>query len=455
MAELTKSRKDRHDPFVAGPSEPRSEPVGARLRRLRSEQGLSQRDLSSPGITYAYISRIEAGARTPSVKALRMLAAKLGVTPEYLETGSDLGAADLRELRVAEQELRLRLEGAADAEALEEILADAEAGADLAVATRARIALGLEAAGRGDHAGAVGWLSAVTGSELVTPVSRPDVYSTLGRSLAASGAAREAVALFEGALEEVARAEPDNDAARIRYSTYLSYALTDLGELSRARAVVAGLFAGTDAVTDRYSQVRLHWSLGRLSLEQARPVAALDNFRRAVALLEATEDTVHLARAHVACADAMISGGDGVPAALEQLAEAEALLGPRASGDDLAVIRRLQSACAVAAGDGAAAEELALEALALAGSAPGEGGLAWWAVAEARAASGRAGIDEAFAEAIALLAEHGSVRDHAGVLRSYGRYLRDAGREREALDVFERAADVASNLQAEPASAER
>ena len=119
------------------------------------------------------------------------------------------------------------------------------------------------------------------------------------------------------------------------------------------------------------------------------------------------------------------------------------------------MIRRLQSACAVAAGDGAAAEELALEALALAGSAPGEGGLAWWAVAEARAASGRAGIDEAFAEAIVLLAEHGSVRDHAGVLRSYGRYLRDAGREREALDVFERAADVASNLQAEPASAER
>ena len=76
-------------------------------------------------------------------------------------------------------------------------------------------------------------------------------------------------------------------------------------------------------------------------------------------------------------------------------------------------------------------------------------------MAEARAAGGRAGIDEAFAEAIALLAEHGSVRDHAGVLRSYGRYLRDAGREREALDVFERAADVASNLQAEPASAER
>jgi transcriptional regulator with XRE-family HTH domain len=48
---------------------------------------MSQRDLSSPGVSYAYISRIEAGARTPSVKALRLLARKLGVTVEQLETG--------------------------------------------------------------------------------------------------------------------------------------------------------------------------------------------------------------------------------------------------------------------------------------------------------------------------------------------------------------------------------
>ena len=106
-------------------SEPPDETVGARLSRLRRERGLSQRDLSSPGITYAYISRIEAGARTPSVKALRMLAQKLGVTPEYLETGSELGGPDLRELRLAEQELRLRLEGELDRDTVTAVLADA------------------------------------------------------------------------------------------------------------------------------------------------------------------------------------------------------------------------------------------------------------------------------------------------------------------------------------------
>ena len=63
------------------------ETIGARLKRLRLQKGLSQRDLSSPGVSYAYISRIEAGARTPSFKALRKLAQKLGVSVEYLETG--------------------------------------------------------------------------------------------------------------------------------------------------------------------------------------------------------------------------------------------------------------------------------------------------------------------------------------------------------------------------------
>jgi Helix-turn-helix domain len=47
------------------------ETVGQRIRRLREERSLSQRDLSEPGTSYAYISRIEAGARNPSEKALR------------------------------------------------------------------------------------------------------------------------------------------------------------------------------------------------------------------------------------------------------------------------------------------------------------------------------------------------------------------------------------------------
>ena len=113
-------------------SEGSGEGVGARLKRLRLQKGFSQRDLSSPGVSYAYISRIEAGARTPSVKALRKLAQKLGVSVEYLETGRDIRDVDDRELRLADAELELRLAddiGAAEKK-LDEVLAEAIAAGD-------------------------------------------------------------------------------------------------------------------------------------------------------------------------------------------------------------------------------------------------------------------------------------------------------------------------------------
>lgn len=63
------------------------ETIGQRVKRLREEKGLSQRDIASPRCSFAYISRIEAGARKPSVAALRLLAGKLGVAAFYLEHG--------------------------------------------------------------------------------------------------------------------------------------------------------------------------------------------------------------------------------------------------------------------------------------------------------------------------------------------------------------------------------
>jgi transcriptional regulator with XRE-family HTH domain len=84
-----------------------AETVGERLRRLRTEQRLSQRELSEEGVSYAYISRIEAGTRQPSVKALRKLAAKLGVPTDFLETGEQPVDEQyvLSEIRNAIQEL--------------------------------------------------------------------------------------------------------------------------------------------------------------------------------------------------------------------------------------------------------------------------------------------------------------------------------------------------------------
>jgi transcriptional regulator with XRE-family HTH domain len=433
----------------------RPEAVGERLRRLRIERGFSQRDLSSPGVSYAYISRIEAGARRPSVKALRMLAERLGVTADYLETGSEIGDAEARELRLADLELQLRLEGEAPTEELTQLLEEALAHADESAAARASIALGSAADAQGMHAEAIEHLERAVGFNFVTAATRPDVYLALAHSYSAAGAPSRAVELLERCLEELKAVAPEDTATRIRLSTYLSYALTDLGELTRARAVVSDALFATDEGTDPYTRVRLYWSLGRISGEQANARAALESFRHAIALLEATDDTLHLARAHMACAEIAMTPGAGAETAESHLASAERLLGKQASGEDLVVLRRLQAMAAVHAQEFRRAEDFAQQALEFAVELPNQAGQAWWAIAEARAGGGDPTADDAFREAIDLLHEHGTIRDYANLLRAYGRYLREIGRDHEAMEIFERAANVATNLHGEPSAAER
>src|SRR5687767_8825755 len=131
---------------------PVTESIGQRIARLRRERSLSQRELATTGVSFTYVSRIEAGQRQPSVKAIRALALKLGVSPEYLETGRDLPPTGDRELRVTDAELQVRLDGSSDAEGeLREVLAEAQAAGDHPIARRARIALALSLASEGRH----------------------------------------------------------------------------------------------------------------------------------------------------------------------------------------------------------------------------------------------------------------------------------------------------------------
>src|SRR5689334_24519451 len=80
--------------------------VGRRLREARESAGLTQRELAFEGCTAAYVSRIEAGARVPSLQIIHSFAKRLGVTPEFLATGRpDAGdlSSELLEAEVAFQ----------------------------------------------------------------------------------------------------------------------------------------------------------------------------------------------------------------------------------------------------------------------------------------------------------------------------------------------------------------
>jgi transcriptional regulator with XRE-family HTH domain len=428
------------------------ESIGERLRRLRLERQLSQRELASPGVSYAYISRIEAGARRPSVKALRQLARKLGVSVEYLETGSDLRDVDERELRLSDAELELRLgqnvEGTE--RTLTTILDEAVGAGDTKAALRARVALGLAAASGGRNAEAIERLEPAAQS--LSPGSRPDVYEALGRCYAALGDTRRSADLFRTCLEAVKEDAPDDTASQIRFATYLSYALTDAGDLEEAQSVLKDALNRADEVDDAYTRVRLYWSLARLSGLQDQPGAALDYVRRAIALLEVTEDTLHLARAHLLCGTIMLSQ-DRAEEAGSQFEAAERLFGPRPDPLDLASLRTDQAKRAAMLGRGSEAESLAREAVAALGDEnPAEQGLAWAALAEGLALEDKDTADEAFRKAADLLQEHGHDVDLTDTCRAWARYLRKSGRDTEALDVLDRAARVNASSRAKTLS---
>ena len=436
---------------VAPHSEGQVETIGQRLRRLRHERGLSQRELSSPGVSYAYISRIEAGARRPSVKALRMLAKKLGVSADYLETGSEIRDTDERELRIADAELELRLaDNPGEAEQkLEQLRDDAVAAGDVVAASRANIALGLAAAAAGRNADAIERLESGFNLSPVSPSGRPDVFATLGRAYAATSRPDKAVEVFERALDEVEQDAPEDLAAQIRFTTYLSYALTDLGDLERAQSVLDSALEHAESMTDAYSRVRLYWSLARLNDLQGRPAAALDYVRRAIALLDVTDDTLHLARAHLLCGSILMTQ-DRADEAGKHFDVAEQLFGTTPEPIDVANLYTDQAQRAVRLGDGDEAVRRARAALDAAGDDyPHEQGNALWALAEGLALTGDTdGANDAFTQATTLLEAQGHRRDYIEAYRAWGKFLRRVGREEQALEVLERAADLA----AEPVS---
>jgi len=437
---------------VASEHEGQAESIGQRLRRLRHERGLSQRELSSPGVSYAYISRIEAGARRPSVKALRMLARKLGVSADYLETGSEIRDTDERELRIADAELELRLaDQPGEAEKKLETLRDgAVAAGDVVAASRANIALGLAAAAAGRNVDSIERLEAGLELSAVSPSGRPDVYATLGRAYAATGRSDKAVEVFERCLAEVSEDAPEDLSAQVRFTTYLSYALTDLGDLERAQQVLDTALDQADAMTDAYSRVRLYWSLARIADLQGRAAAALDYVRRAIALLDVTDDTLHLGRAHLLCGSILLSQGRAEDAG-RHFDLAEQLFGPNPEPEDVANLYTDQSRRAAQLGNGDEAVRRATAALDAVGDEyDRERGNALWALAESLALTGDTdGAHDAFRQATTLLEEQGHRRDYVEAYRAWGKFLRRSGREEEALEVLERAADLA----AEPAAA--
>jgi tetratricopeptide (TPR) repeat protein len=349
--------------------------VGRRLRKSRNAAGLTQRELSFEGCTAAYVSRIEVGARVPSLQILREFARRLGVSLEYLATGR-LDAEGLSS-ELLEPEVALRMgEEERAASLYEALLADADSPAAVA---QARLGLGRLALRRGELAKGIELLEQALDSAELGPADAPAAANALGRSYAARGRYEEAFGLFQRFFEE-ARARGDH-FDQVRFALLLANAYIDHGDYGRAHATLGEVLGLARDAIDPMMRAGLYWSQSRVHHLAGDPDRAAEYGRLALATLQASEQTLEAARALLLLA--FIENDRGNPeAALELADEGEPIVAAAGEATDAAMFTIERARALSALGEGETAVELLLGiAPRLNSAAPGDAARAYAAVA--------------------------------------------------------------------------
>ena len=264
--------------------------VGQRIRSLRSQRGLRQIDLAFEGCTAAYISRIEAGARVPSLQLLREIGARLGVSADYLATGRS-DATHAAELQLADAQLAQRL-GELDA-ADESFRQLTDQPQTQAVRRGALLGLAQLTLARGEVREAIELLEALELLETDQTLVDPAAVEALAHAYATNGDLAAALALLERKL-----ARTDDPLTEFRLAVVLANVLIDLRQFDRAETLIGDTLATLGTTADPISRARCLWSQSRLQTARGNNDLAASYAQQALTLIKATEHDSYAARAH-------------------------------------------------------------------------------------------------------------------------------------------------------------
>jgi tetratricopeptide (TPR) repeat protein len=410
--------------------------VGIRLKSAREQAGFSQRQLAFPGCTAAYISRLEAGARVPSLQMVNELARRLDVSGQWLATGIESIASEPTELLDAE--VALRLGEVDEAAALyREHLEVGDPARPAALAGLGQIAFRVE-----DWEQAIQLLTQAFELRGRKALVDPGAVDALGRSHAMVGAREAAVALFEAAAAEARNAEASIE--ELRFSVLLANALIDAGEFTRAEGVLASVIQFTDSLGDPVASARVFWSQSRLHSMRQEPRLAGRYARRALEILERTENDVYIGMAYHLLAHAEVEAGNGEEA-LTLLERGRTLFGRELSDRDDARFSTEEARALMSLDRHAEAARKGARALELLDAAnPGDRALAYVTLADVFLAAGdRDRPKMLLAQALELMSEHlKPMALEAG--RRLAELLEEDGDTAGALRVLKRATEAPS-----------
>jgi tetratricopeptide (TPR) repeat protein len=414
--------------------------VGQRLREARERAGLSQRQLAFPGCTAAYISRLEAGARVPSLQMVNQLAARLDVSGQWLATGVE--AAVVTPADLIDAEVALRLGELDEAEALYRThLEEGDPARAVALAGLGQIAFRRE-----NLRDAIQFLEDALRARNRRMLADPGAVDTLGRCYASVGSLETAIALFESAVDEAQQAGAPLE--ELRFSVLLANANIDASNFGAAQAALARVVRIAEDTGDPVAAARLYWSQSRLHSMRREPQLASRYAQRALEILERTENDSYVGMAYHLLAHTEAEAGNGEEA-LRLLARGRELFGNEMGAKDDARFSTAEARALVLADrprDAARSAARAVELLDVLG--PGDRGQAYIALANVFRAVGDP--DRArmlLGQALELLLDYGS-KPALEAARPLADLLEEDGDTAGALAVMKRAASAGAEATA-------
>ena len=402
---------------------------------------MSLREISFPGCSPSYLSRVESGERVASLTILAELARRLETSVEELLGRSLDGRVSEADLVAAEVAARM---GEPNAEArLETLLAGSQSLRDQRAESRVLECLGLLALDRRDDARSVRLLEqARSTGPRPNARERPALFRALGRAHAGTGDLIQSAAVLQEAFDEVS--EPPADVALVvQFGSYLANAYTDRGRFGDAEHVLSRVLRHEQDVT-AVNLMRLDWALARTYAEQGQSRLAEMYAHRVLARMERGEELRARGHAHLLIAGVLLDQAKA-DQATPHLDQAEQLLTSE-TPVELALLSYERSRAALMHGDVGSAKAHAETALRRTeGTEPGYAGMAHALLAEVALAEDR--LDDArflCQESIGLMAGRVAPPYIASAYETLSRIEERAGNLEAALEALRSRPEVRS-----------
>ncbi|MCL2466246.1 MAG: helix-turn-helix transcriptional regulator [Micrococcales bacterium] len=345
--------------------------IGERVREARQEKNLTQTDLAGDTLSPSYVSLIESGRRTPTDKALAVIAAHLGTTLEYLKYGDD-GPNESR-VRLELDYARLSLADG-DPESAERRIHSLDL--DVVTSQLRYEALYVKAQAAemaGDIESSIGILEPLYADrESVGDfLELAKVATSLVVSYLESGDLIRSVDIGERALTALEGAGLAGSDEHLRLGSALLWSYVERGDLLYATQQASELIRVAEILGSPRGRGSVYWNAAVVVGERRDYERAKQHTQRALALMGEGDADRDVSRLRVHYAWLLLRSDPPQPeAALAQLDRAEGPLTLLGSAGDRAAIETERARARMLLGDSVAAVDHARVALALLGDQP-------------------------------------------------------------------------------------